>query len=143
MAIHDESVLERPAPRRARVFVVDDNPLVRRGFRLLLSVEPDLVVCGEAEGEGEAFTGILLLQPDLAVVDLSLREGSGLELIKRLRCTVPQLKILVFSLHNEPPYVQAARQAGADDFVPKEQGPGRGVRVIRALLQGRKAGQLA
>jgi DNA-binding NarL/FixJ family response regulator len=141
MALCDRSEPKPPAPRQARIFVVDDNPVVRLGLRLLLSVESDLTVCGEADGAEKAFSQILLLRPDLAVVDLSLKQGNGLELIKRLRRALADLKILVFSMHDEPSCVRAARQAGADQFMPKEEGADRSVRTIRALLLERKAGQ--
>lgn len=128
------TTLESPPPRKARVFLVDDHPAVRRGLRMLLGLESDLEICGEADGAAEAFSKITGLRPDLAVVDLSLREGSGLELIRRLRKASPLLKILVFSMRNESSWLTRTKLAGADAYVPKDQGADRVVAVIRALL---------
>jgi CheY-like chemotaxis protein len=139
MAFSNEKRLNPTAPWQARVFVVDDSPLVRRGFRLLFGLEPDLTVCGEAGGATQAFADILKLKPDLAVVDLSIEEGTGLELIRRLRTAVPGLKIMVFSLHNDAAHVRAACRAGADAFVPKDEGTERAVQTLRTLLRGRRA----
>ena len=70
---------------RARILVVDDHPVVRHGLRQLISAEPDLEVCGEAGGESEAVARIDETQPDLVLVDVSLAEGSGLGLLKRMQ----------------------------------------------------------
>lgn len=134
MAGHKQ-IADSTGRRKTRVFLVDDHPIVRRGFQVLFSLERDLEVCGEAEGASEAWQGIASLRPDVAVVDLSLKEGSGLELIRRLRAGNRKMRILVFSMHNEAAFVSQALQAGADAFVPKEQG-GEQVLVTIRQLQG-------
>ena len=124
-------------PSKTRLFLVDDGPLVRKGLRLLCSVQPDLEVCGEAAGELEALAGILALHPDLAVVDLSLKEGDGLALIKRLRQQCPTLKILVFSMHDQAPFAAIAFALGAHGYVIKEEGSERLLQAIEVVMSGK------
>jgi DNA-binding NarL/FixJ family response regulator len=119
-----------------RLFLVDDEPVVRRGLWMLFSLQPDLEVCGEAGTEHEALKGILVLRPDLAVVDLSLKEGDGLALIKQLRQRCPALKILVFSMHEQVHFATAAFAAGAQGYVLKEEGAERALEAVHILLDG-------
>ena len=122
--------------RKIRLFLVDDEPLVLRGLRFLLSVEPGMEVCGEAETELEALEGILARRPDLAVVDLSLKEGDGLALIKRLKKLCPALKILVFSMHDQVHFAAIAFAAGARGYVVKEEGTERVLDGIQVIMDG-------
>lgn len=116
------------------MFLVDDHPIIRRGLRLLLNTERDLIVCGEADGATEAFNRICELQPDLAVVDISLKEGNGVELVQRLRERRIPLKILVFTMHSEAFFALRVTRAGADAFLAKEEGTEKLVHCVRALL---------
>jgi DNA-binding NarL/FixJ family response regulator len=125
----------RTAPK-LRVFLVEDEPAVRRGLRLLLSLEANLAVCGEAASEDAAAAGILKLQPHVAVVDLSLKAGDGLALIKRLRQLCPALKILVFSMHDDVEIATAAFVAGAHGYVIKEEGTEKVIEAIQDILDG-------
>ena len=84
-----------------RIIIVDDHPLMRKGLALTLGMEPDLEVCGQAESAEEALTMIEKLQPDVAVVDISLPGMSGLELIKHMQVLAPGVRILVVSRHDE------------------------------------------
>jgi DNA-binding NarL/FixJ family response regulator len=126
------------AASKIRVFIVDDHPIVRRGFQLLLSLEPDLTICGEADSGPQALQEILALKPDLAIVDLSLKGGSGLELIKQLRAHALKLKLLVFTMRDEGVYAERALRAGADGYITKEEGAEKAVEVIRLLMQGKR-----
>ncbi len=123
-------------PPRTRLFFVDDEPGVRRGLRLLCDLEPSLEVCGEAGTEHEALEGILALRPHLAVVDLSLKEGDGLALIKQLRQRCPALKILVFSMHDLAHFATAAFEAGAHGYVLKDDGAERVLEAIQVVMEG-------
>ena len=127
---------EQTAARQIRVVLVDDQPIVRKGLALLLGMEPDLVVCGEAEGEAEAFRRISRLKPDLAVVDLELKEGIGLDLIKRTRVRCAEVKLVVFSMHHEEHFVTRALAAGAHGYVTKEEGTEELVDAIRLVMSG-------
>ncbi|MCC7374199.1 MAG: response regulator transcription factor [Verrucomicrobiales bacterium] len=122
---------------KARIYLVDDHPIVRRGFQLLLSIDRDMVVCGEAESAEIALAQIPDLNPDLAVVDLGLRTSSGLDLIKQLRQICPKVKLLVFSMHDEPLFAERALRAGAQGYITKEEGTERALEAIRAVLAGR------
>ncbi|HEY5912982.1 MAG TPA: response regulator transcription factor [Verrucomicrobiae bacterium] len=127
----------RAALSKTRVFLVDDHPIVRRGFQLLLSLEPDLLVCGDADSGEVALDKILASKPDVAIIDLSLKSSSGLELIKQLRAQDLRLKILVFSMHSEAMYEERALRAGANGYITKEQGAEKAIEAIRLLLQGK------
>jgi DNA-binding NarL/FixJ family response regulator len=126
------------ATSKTRVFLVDDHPIVRRGFQLLLGMEPGLMVCGEADNGPAALQKILALKPDVAIIDLSLKGGSGLELIKQLRSQSLTTKLLVFSMRDEGVYAERALRAGADGYITKEEGTEKAIEAIRLLLQGKR-----
>jgi len=128
---------DSPSPTRRRVFLVDDHPLVREGLRKVIDQEPDLVVCGDAEEAGRAFADISRLKPDIAIVDLSLRGDSGLDLIKRLGAEEAPPRILVLSMHDEATYAERALRAGAQSYVMKRESSGKVVEAIRQVLAGR------
>ena len=121
-----------------RVFLVEDNAVVRRGIQLLVEFEPDLVVCGEAEDADEALAKIRDLRPDLAIVDLTLKDSSGLGLIPRLRAECPQVRILVLSMHDQPRWIELALLAGAGGYLTKDESPDQLVHAIRQLLTGQR-----
>ena len=127
-----------PGLRKFRVFIVDDHPIVRRGFQLLLNLEPDLAVCGEADNGPAALQKILALKPDVAILDLSLKGSSGLELIKQLRSQSLNVKLLVFTMRDEGIYAERALRAGADGYITKEEGAEKAVEAIRLLMQGKR-----
>jgi len=123
-------------PPRTRLFLVDDEPAVRKGLGLLVSGRADLDVCGEAASGRDALELIPRLHPDLVVVDLTLKSVGGLELMRRLRQTHPELKLLVFSMHNQLSYVQAAFEVGAQGYVAKEEGTEKLLEAIDVLIAG-------
>ena len=104
----------------ARVLVVDDHPVVRQGLRLLIDHEPDLAVCAEAETAADALEAIAEHKPDVALVDLSLKGVSGLELIKDIRVRHADLPVLVLSMSDEGVYAERALRAGARGYLMKE-----------------------
>ena len=124
-----------PSPR-TRVLLVDDHPVVRAGIRSVIVQEPDLEVCGEAESASEALQVILETKPDIAVVDLSLKQSSGLELIKDIRLRYPALLVLVLSMRDESFYAERVLRAGARGYVVKEEGCRVVVEAIRKILKG-------
>ena len=126
------------ASNKVRVFLVDDHPIVRRGFQLLLGMERDLMVCGEADSGPAALQKILALKPDVAIVDLSLKASSGLELIKLLRAQGLKLKVLVFTMRDEGIYAERALRAGAEGYITKEEGTEKAIEAIRLLMQGKR-----
>jgi len=122
---------------RARILIVDDHPLVRSGLRLLIDCEPDLTVCGEAANVTEAMRLVESEKPDLLIVDLSLKESSGLELIKRIKSKNADVKMLVSSMFEESLYAERVLSAGALGYVHKQEGMDRVIEAIRCVLSGR------
>jgi DNA-binding NarL/FixJ family response regulator len=122
---------------RARILIVDDHPLVRSGLRLLIDCEPDLTVCGEAANADEALRLLDAQKPDLLIVDLSLKESSGLELIKRIKARNADVKMLVSSMFEESLYAERVLSAGALGYVHKQEGQERVIEAIRCVLSGR------
>ena len=120
-----------------RIFIVDDHPLVREWLAALLRQQPDLAVSGQAEDAGGALAAMLAHPPDIAIVDLSLKSSSGLDLIKDLGSHLPALKIIVLSMHEELFYAERALRAGARGYVTKRESTDNMVEAIRAVRAGR------
>jgi DNA-binding NarL/FixJ family response regulator len=120
-----------------RVLIVDDHPAVREALVLRLALHPDFVVCGEADGEAEALRVAATVDPDVAVVDIALKEGSGIDLIKRLRARHDRLRVLVWSMYGEELYAERALRAGAVGYLTKQQATGKIVEAIRQVLADR------
>ncbi len=120
-----------------RILLVDDHPLVRRGFAAVLASHPDLVPSGEAGSYDEALALLEAADYDLAVVDLSLDGGSGLELIKQISQRRPEVRVLVCSMHDEILFAERSLRAGARGYLSKEEAPERTVEAIRRVLEGR------
>jgi DNA-binding NarL/FixJ family response regulator len=118
------------------IFLVDDHPLVREWLTNLINQQADLVVCGEAETGPEAMQGILALKPDVAIVDISLKDSSGIELIKDLKLNLPAVGILVLSMHEEPHYAERALRAGARGYIVKRETTRKVIAAIRQVLAG-------
>jgi len=125
------------AKPRIQILVVDDHPIVRLGIRQMLGAEADLAVCGETESADEAKQLIESLHPDLAIVDLSLAEGSGLGLIRSLRESAPSLPVLVLSMHDEALFAERVLRAGARGYIMKREAITGLVGAIRQVLSGR------
>jgi DNA-binding NarL/FixJ family response regulator len=121
---------------RKRVLLVDDHAVVRYGIAQLLSRESDLVVCGEEEEAANALDAVRRLSPDLVIADLSLKESSGLELVRNLKAEFSSLPILVVSAHDESVYADVALRAGAMGYLMKEDALGQVVTGARRVLAG-------
>jgi DNA-binding NarL/FixJ family response regulator len=122
---------------RARVLIIDDHPAVREALALRIGRQPDLEVCGEAADTNEALRLAADTQPDVAVVDISLKTGNGLDLIKRIRDRNADVRMLVWSMHSESLYAERALRAGALGYVNKDQATDRIVEAIRHVLEGK------
>jgi len=123
---------------KARIFIVDDHPLVREWLTTLIQRQSDLAVCGEAEDTATALEAIPKAKPDVAVVDLALKSGSGLELIKDLKQAYPAVAIVVLSMHDELLYAERVFRAGARGYVMKRDSTKKIVEAIRAVRDGRR-----
>ncbi len=121
---------------KAKVFLVDDHPIVRQGLAELINHEDDLEVCGQAEDAREALKEIKKQQPDMVIVDLSLKETSGVELIKDLKSQYIGLPVLALSMHDESIYAERALRAGARGYIMKQEATGEVISAIRKVLSG-------
>lgn len=128
--------MPRPGPPRRRVLLVDDHPIVRQGLRRLISSEDDLEVCAEAETVREARQAIRDHSPDAVVVDISLREGDGIELVKDVRAHHPKLPMLVLSMHDEAVYAGRLLGAGANGYIMKHAATDQFLTALRCVLDG-------
>lgn len=124
------------SPKKARILVVDDHPLVRRALRHSIDGEEDMMVCGEAEDRGEALDLIPKAQPELAIVDLTLKTSDGLELVKDIRQKHPKVVTIVLSMHNESLYALRSIRAGANGYISKQEAPQEVLQAIRKVLAG-------
>ncbi len=123
--------------KRTRILIVDDHPLVRAGFTQLISDHADLEVCGEAGDMAEAIRRLEQVQPDLAIIDLSLAGGSGLDLIEHMKAKHEDVLMLVASMHDETLYAERVLAAGARGYINKQEAQDRIIEAIRAVLAGR------
>lgn len=121
---------------QASIFIVDDHPLVRHGMRQLITGEPELSVCGEASSIHETLQLITDSKPDLAIIDLSLPDGNGLELIKHLLARFPQLSILISSMHDESMFAERALKLGAKGYISKSATGDEVLNAVRQILSG-------
>jgi len=126
----------RKASIKRRLFLVEDHPVTREGFAQLINYQPDLEVCGQAGNASKALAGIEAMGPDLAIIDISLTETNGLELIKQLKSRCPSLPVLVLSTHDEALYAQRAMRAGARGYVMKQAPTSEVMNAIRTVLSG-------
>ena len=123
--------------KRARVVIVDDHPAVREALVSRIGRQPDLEVCGEAADMNEALRLVADTQPDLVVIDISLKTGSGIDLIKRIKDRNDSVCMLVWSMHSESLYAERALRAGALGYINKDQAMDKIVEAIRRVLDGK------
>jgi DNA-binding NarL/FixJ family response regulator len=126
---------ERP---RAKVLLVDDHPLLREHLAALIEQEPDLEVCGEAEDGPTALSLVSRHEPDLVILDVSLKRSSGFDLLKDLKELQPEAAVLVLSMHHETLYAERALRAGAMGYVTKEEAPANVLVAVRRVLAGQR-----
>lgn len=123
--------------QKIKILLVDDHPLVREWLTNLLKQQFDFQVCGESGRAPEALQLVATLQPDIAIVDLSLASGSGLDLIKDLKASHAEVAVLVLSMHDEMLYAERALRAGAGGYVMKSEATQKIIEAIRAVLAGK------
>jgi DNA-binding NarL/FixJ family response regulator len=121
---------------KRRVLIVDDHAVLREGLALVINVQSDLLVCGEAGSVAEGIQAAAAVQPDVALIDLSLMGGSGLEVVKDLKAQHPNLPTLVLSLHDEALYAERALRAGARGYIMKRAPIPELLAAIRKVLDG-------
>jgi len=132
-----EKTTKKQKDNKTQILIVDDHPIVRQGLSELINHESDLMVCGQAEDAPQAMAMIKSLGPDVVIVDISLKETSGMELIKDIKAIYPNISILALSMHDESLYAERALRAGAKGYVMKSVAVERVVDAIRQIISGR------
>lgn len=130
----------KPAPnlpsRKKRIFVVDDHAMMREGIRLLIDGEADWEISGEAEDAAAAITAMQKDPPDVAIVDIGLKSGNGLDLLRAMKRRCPGTAALVVSMHEESLYAERAIRAGARGYIMKQEGGGKLLDGLRRVMNG-------
>jgi DNA-binding NarL/FixJ family response regulator len=121
----------------ARVLIVDDHPAVREALTIRIAGQRDLEVCGEATDAAEALQLAAVTDPDVAVIDVALKTGNGIDLIKRLRARNAKVRAIVWSMYSEDLYAERALRAGAMGYINKEEASGKIIEAIRQVLDGK------
>ncbi len=130
-------MLPKPMTQKAKVLLVDDHPLVREWLANLINQQSDLEVCGEADNAPKALQMIGVVNPAVAIVDISMEGGSGLELIKNIKAGYPNVMVIVLSMHDEALYGERALRAGARGYIMKREATKRVLEAIRSVLGGK------
>jgi DNA-binding NarL/FixJ family response regulator len=123
--------------KASKILIVDDHPMVREGLLARISRQPDLEVCGEAVDVAGALEQVKTTSPDLVVVDISLKGGNGIDLIKRIKARNDGTRMLVSSMYEEALYAERAMRAGAMGYINKQEMAEKVVQAIRRVLGGK------
>jgi len=121
---------------RTQILIVDDHPVVRDGLASIINHQRDMNVCGEAEEANDAMNAIAESNPDLVIVDISLKCSDGIELTKSIKAKYPKLSIIVFSIHDESVYAERSLLAGAKGYLMKDAVSENIIKAIRTVLSG-------
>jgi DNA-binding NarL/FixJ family response regulator len=127
----------QPSKPAARVLIVDDHPAVREALAMRIAAQPDLEVCGEAEDAAEALRLAAATDPNVAVIDIGLKAGDGIDLIKRLKARNEGFRAIVWSMYSEDLYAERALHAGALGYLNKERATSEIIAAIRQVLDGK------
>jgi len=125
-----------PGPRR--VLILDDHPVVRQGVKLMVNAESDMTVVGEAQTEAEARRLVRELIPDAVIVDLSLAQGDGFNVVRDVSAHFPDIRVLVLSMHDEIVYAERLLAEGASGYIMKEAATDQLVNALRTVLRGER-----
>lgn len=127
-----------PAAGPHRVLILDDHPVVRQGIKLLINAERDMTIVGEAQTEAEACRLVRELIPDAVIVDLSLAQGDGFNVVRDVSTHFPDLRVLVLSMHDEAVYAERLLAEGASGYIMKEAATEQLVIALRTVLRGER-----
>jgi len=127
----------RLQPRPLRIVIVDDHPIVRKGLTELINQEPSMMVCGESDTVAGGLSCIRNQHPDVAIVDMTLGMGSGLQLAKTLNAELPDVRVLILSMHDETLHAERALAAGAHGYIMKHEAMQNLLGAIRCVASGR------
>lgn len=121
-----------------RILIVDDHPVVRQGIKLMVNAQPDLTVIGEAQTEQDARRLVRELRPDALVVDLSLDQGDGFNVVRDVHAHFPHIRVLVLSMHDEAVYAERLISQGASGYIMKQAATEQLITALRAVLRGER-----
>jgi DNA-binding NarL/FixJ family response regulator len=122
--------------RRIRILLADDHSIVRQGFRLILSQQPDVEVVGEASTGRQAADLAISLEPDVVILDIAMPEINGVEATRLIRQNCPRVAVLILSMHSDAVYVRETLRAGAKGYLLKDSVDGDLIAAVRALARG-------
>lgn len=122
---------------KKRILIVDDHQILRRGLTMLINMEPDLEVCGEAEDVQGGLEAVSKTNPDLVLTDITLKNSDGVQLIKQVHAEHPQLPLLAVSMHDESIYAERALRAGARGYITKKVAEEKIIEAIHQVLSGK------
>jgi DNA-binding NarL/FixJ family response regulator len=129
--------LDRPVQMTKKtVLIVDDHPLLRQGLALLINQQEDMQVCGEAEEAHAAMQAVAQRRPDIMILDLSLNGPDGLEVLKGIRASDPDLPVLILSMHDEAIYAERALRARANGYIMKQEATEKVLIAVRRIMNG-------
>ena len=121
---------------KKQVLIVDDHPLLRRGLAMLIDMEPDMEVCGETEDVTGGMEAAERTGPDIVLVDITLKDSDGVQLIRMLKARCPAVPVLAISMHDESVYAERALRAGARGYLTKQTEEDEIIRAVRRVLEG-------
>ena len=125
-----------PDQELKKIYLVDDHPVVTKGIAMVLDDEPDLKVCGSSDDIDQVLRDINSMNPDLVIVDISLKGANGLDLVKALKTRYPNLKTMMLSMHDESLYAERALKSGARGYLMKNEVSETIIDAVREVLGG-------
>lgn len=121
---------------KSKIYILDDHPIVIEGLKKLIDSQEDMQVIGSAEDANTALQQAGKLKPDLVILDITLKDRSGVDLIKKIKATHPNIQVLVYSMHDENVYAERCLRAGAMGYVMKAESPTRVLQGLRQIVSG-------
>lgn len=121
---------------KTRILIIDDHPIIRQGLVQVIRQHSDLEVCGQTDGVVEGLQMIKSMSPDLVILDIALKDGHGLDLIRDVQAAGINVRLLIMSMHEEATYAERALRAGAHGYLPKSEGIEQVIEAVRSVMRG-------